>query len=230
MDRIKSTVSADEAGPVAQLYSRGGRFETMEQAYNGEKLGHTWKRPLCVYNEQVGTTIDSYSGKRHVGTPTHHAPRFWDGSLLREHYSEGEWPLLAFSFKSNLMNSYAIGLERLRMIKPYNPVLLHHNDAKKFGVQHGDTISIESPGGKVLALALVGDNVHEGALGIEHGYGHRELGAASHVIDGEERAGNPNLSAGVNINDWAFLTPPVKTAQPLGLRTSSGAAIRQDSQ
>ncbi|MGO1500364.1 MAG: molybdopterin dinucleotide binding domain-containing protein [Marinobacter sp.] len=227
MDQIKSTVSADEAGPVAQLYSRGGRFETMEQAYDGEKLGHAWKRPLCVYNEQVGTTIDSYSGKRHVGTPTHHAPRFWDGSLLREHYSEGEWPLLAFSFKSNLMNSYAIGLERLRMIKPYNPVLLHHNDAEKFGVQHGDTISIESPGGKVLALALVGDNVHEGALGIEHGYGHRELGAASHVIDGEERAGNPYLSAGVNINDLGFSDPTRKDGTATWLENVSGAAIRQ---
>lgn len=227
MDRIKSTVSAEEAGPVAQLYSRGGRFETMEKAYDGEKLGHAWKRPLCVYNEQVGTTIDSYSGKRHVGTPTHHAPRFWDGSLLREHYPEKEWPLLAFSFKSNLMNSYAIGLERLRMIKPYNPVLLHHNDAKKFGVQHGDTISIESPGGKVLALALVGDNVHEGALGIEHGYGHRELGAASHVIDGEERAGNPYLSAGVNINDLGFSDPTRKDGTATWLENVSGASIRQ---
>ncbi|MDN6318210.1 MAG: tetrathionate reductase subunit TtrA [Marinobacter sp.] len=227
MDRIKSTVSAEEAGPVAHLYSRGGRFETMEKAYDGEKLGHTWTRPLCVYNEQVGTTIDSYSGKRHVGTPTHHAPRFWDGSLLREHYSEEEWPLLAFSFKSNLMNSYAIGLERLRMIKPYNPVLLHHNDAKKFGVSHGDTISIESPGGKVLALALVGDNVHEGALGIEHGYGHRELGAASHIIDGKERAGNPYLSAGVNINDLGFSDPTRKDGTATWLENVSGAAIRQ---
>lgn len=126
----------------------------MEKAYDGDKLGHVWSRPLCVYNEAVGTRIDSYSGKRLVGTPTHHEPRFWDGSLLRDHYSEDDWPLLAFSFKSNLMNSYAIGLERLRMIKPYNPVFLHRNDAEKFGVRHGDTISIESPGGKVLALAL----------------------------------------------------------------------------
>ena len=146
---------------------------------------------------------------------------------MREHYPEEEWPLLAFSFKSNLMNSYAIGLERLRMIKPYNPVLLHHNDAKKFGVQHGDTISIESPGGKVLALALVGDNVHEGALGIEHGYGHRELGAASHVIDGEERAGNPHLSAGVNINDLGFSDPTRKDGTATWLENVSGAAIRQ---
>ncbi|MDO6441968.1 molybdopterin dinucleotide binding domain-containing protein [Marinobacter sp. 2_MG-2023] len=227
LERIQSTVAEDEAGPVAHLYSRGGRFETMESAYDGEKLGHAWARPLCVYNEQVGTSIDSYSGKRLVGTPTHHEPRFWDGSLLRDHYPEEEWPLLAFSFKSNLMNSYAIGLERLRMIKPYNPVLLHRNDAEKFGVRHGDTISIESPGGKVLALALVGENVHEGALGIEHGYGHRELGAASHVIDGEERAGNPYLAAGVNINDLGFSDPTRKDGTATWLENVSGASVRQ---
>ncbi|MFP3978793.1 molybdopterin dinucleotide binding domain-containing protein [Marinobacter sp. KMM 10035] len=227
LDRIKSTVAGDEVGPVAHLYSRGGRFETMEKAYDKDKLGHAWKRPLCVYNEAVGTAIDSYSGKRLVGTPTHHAPRFWDGSLLRDHYPESEWPLLAFSFKSNLMNSYAIGLERLRMIKPYNPVLLHRNDAEKFGVRHGDTISIESPGGKVLALALVGDNVHEGALGIEHGYGHRELGAASHIIDGQERVGNPYLAAGVNINDLGFADPTRKDGTATWLENVSGASVRQ---
>ncbi|PCM46208.1 molybdopterin dinucleotide binding domain-containing protein [Marinobacter sp. ANT_B65] len=227
MSRIKSTVAEDEAGPVAHLYSRGGRFEIMEKAYDGDRTGHAWARPLCVYNEQVGTSIDSYSGRRLVGTPTHHKPRFWDGSLLRDHFSEQEWPLLAFSFKSNLMNSYAIGLERLRMIKPYNPVLMHRNDAEKFGVRHGDTISIESPGGKVLALALVGDNVHEGAIGIEHGYGHRELGAASHIIDGEERAGNSFLAAGVNINDLGFSDPTRKDGTATWLENVSGASVRQ---
>ncbi len=227
LDRIRDTVSEDEAGPVARLYSRGGRFETMDKAYNNEKLGHAWSRPLCVYNEAVGTAIDSYSGRRFVGTPTHHEPRFWDGSRLRDHYPESDWPLLAFSFKSNLMNSYAIGLERLRMIKPYNPVLMHHNDAVRFGVRHGDTISIESPGGKVLALALVGDNVHEGAIGIEHGYGHRELGASSHIIDGQERAGNPYLAAGVNINDLGFSDPTRRDGTATWLENVSGASVRQ---
>src|SRR5690554_612884 len=227
MDRIKATVAEDEVGPLAHLYSRGGRFETMEKAYDGDKLGHAWSRPLCVYNEDVGTAIDSYTGKRLTGTAMHHAPRFWDGSLMRDHFPESDWPLLAFSFKSNLMNSYAIGLERLRMIKPYNPVLINRKDAEKFGVQHGDTISIESPGGKVLALALVGDGVHEGAIGIEHGYGHRELGAAGHVIDGEERPGNPYLGAGVNINDLGFADPTRTDQVATWLENVSGASVRQ---
>jgi len=113
------------------------------------------------------------------------------------------------------------------MIKPYNPVLINRKDAEKFGVQHGDTISIESPGGKVLALALVGDGVHEGAIGIEHGYGHRELGAAGHVIDGEERPGNPYLGAGVNINDLGFADPTRTDQVATWLENVSGASVRQ---
>ncbi|MCL1477207.1 MULTISPECIES: molybdopterin-dependent oxidoreductase [unclassified Marinobacter] len=227
MERLQGTLAADEVGPVAHLYSRGGRFEKMKKAYDSQKLGYTWTRPLCVYNEEVGTTIDSYSGKRLVGTPMFHPPRFWDGSALRDHFTQEDWPLLAFSFKSNLMNSYAIGLERLRMIKPYNPVLLHYKDAEKYGVKHGDAIAIESPGGRVVALALVGEHVHEGALGIEHGYGHRELGAGTHVIDGEKRPGNEYLGAGVNLNDLGFADPTRKSGTATWLENVSGASVRQ---
>lgn len=227
MPRIRETLAEDEVGPVAHLYTRGGRFESMANAYKGDRVTHAWTRPLCVYNEEVGTTIDSYSGKRLVGTPTYHPPRFWDGSALRDHYPESEWPLLAFSYKSNLMNSYAIGLERLRMIKPYNPVLVNRKDAARLGVAHGNTIRIESPGGSVIAVALVTDGVKEGALGIEHGFGHRELGAASHIIDGEERPGNPHLGAGVNINDLGFADPTRASGSATWLENVTGAAIRQ---
>jgi tetrathionate reductase subunit A len=146
---------------------------------------------------------------------------------LRDHFTQEDWPLLAFSFKSNLMNSYAIGLERLRMIKPYNPVLLHYKDAEKYGVKHGDAIAIESPGGSVIALALVGEHVHQGALGIEHGYGHRELGAGTHVIDGEKRPGNEYLGAGVNLNDLGFADPTRKSGTATWLENVSGASVRQ---
>lgn len=226
MDRIRSTLKADEVGPVAHLYSRGGRFEKASEAYKGEKLKHAWQRPLCVYNEDVGTTRDSYSGERLKGTPNFQQARFWDGSLMRDHFPESDWPLLAFSFKSNLMNSYAIGLERLRMIKPYNPVLLHRDDAARFGIGHGDTVNIESPGGAVTGVALVVAGVQKGAIGIEHGYGHSELGASGHVIDGQLRKGMDFLGAGVNLNDLGF-ADPTRSGASTWLENVSGASVRQ---
>ncbi|CAM3891450.1 molybdopterin dinucleotide binding domain-containing protein [Vreelandella rituensis] len=226
MPRIERTLKPEEHGPVAYLYARGGRFEDFKDHFKGENLTSAWKRTLCVYNEQVGTSIDTRNGELNRGVPFYSMPKLADGSAMREVFTEEEWPLLAFSFKSNLMNSYAIGLERLRMIKPYNPVMMHRQDAERFGISHGDTIRIESPGGSVVALALVGEGVMPGALGIEHGYGHRDLGATPHVIDGESQPDLEWLRAGININNLGF-KDPTRSVAGTWLEPISGAAVRQ---
>ncbi|PRY71504.1 molybdopterin-dependent oxidoreductase [Halomonas ventosae] len=226
LPKLERTLKPEERGPVAYLYARGGRFEDFKDHFKGENLTSAWKRTLCVYNEQVGTSINTQTGEPNRGVPRHGLPPLADGRAMREVFTEEEWPLLAFSFKSNLMNSYAIGLERLRMIKPYNPVMMHRQDAKRFGISHGDTIRIESPGGSVVALALVGEGVMPGALGIEHGYGHRDLGATPHVIDGEAQPDLEWLRAGININDLGF-KDPTRRVDGTWLEPISGAAVRQ---
>ncbi|MFT0211558.1 molybdopterin dinucleotide binding domain-containing protein [Pseudomonas sp. F1_0610] len=223
---IERTLKAEERGPVTYMYSRGGRFEDYDQAFKDGLHKHAWLKPMCLYNEELGTAIDSLTGKRYVGHPQFQEARFYDGTPMREIYTQDEWPLLAFSFKSNLMNSYAIGLERLRMIKPYNPVLLHTEDAKAFGVAHGDIIEIESPGGKVLGMALINEGVKRGAIGIEHGFGHRELGASQHIIDGQAKPSLDWVGAGVNLNDLGF-ADPTRKVPATWLEHVSGASIRQ---
>lgn len=227
LGKIERTLPESERGPVAYLYARGGRFEEQSAAYKGDdKLGHAWQKPLCVYNPKVGTARHSQTGERLAGTPCFQQARMSDGRLMREVYPEDEWPMLAFSYKSNVMNSYAIGLERLRMIKPYNPVLLHTEDAARHGISHGDTIRIESPGRAVTALALVSGGVMKGALGIEHSFGHTELGANEHHIDGEAQPSSEWIGAGININDLGFADPTRKVSGTW-LEGVSGASVRQ---
>ncbi|GGE76893.1 tetrathionate reductase subunit TtrA [Stappia taiwanensis] len=226
LPEIEATLPAEERGPVAHLYSRGGRYQTFDKARDGEALGNPWKRTLCVWNEKVGTCIDSMTGKRLFGTARFLRPAMADGSAMRDHFGEADWPMLAFSYKSNVMNSYSVGLERLRMIKPYNPILVNHDDAERLGIAHGAEILVESPGGRLRGLAIVTKGVMPGAIGIEHSFGHTELGARDHVIDGETVPGNPWIAAGVNINDLGFADPTRKT---LGtwLEPVSGASVRQ---
>ncbi|MCC5881750.1 MAG: tetrathionate reductase subunit TtrA [Halomonas sp.] len=226
LPRLERTLKAEERARVAYLYARGGRFQDASDHFQGERLTNAWRRTLCIYNEVVGTSIDTMSGEPNRGVPGHSLPLLANKQTMREVFTEEEWPLLAFSFKSNLMNSYAIGNERLRMIKPYNPVQLHRQDAERFGIAHGDTIRIESPGGSVVGLALVSESVVPGSLGIEHGYGHRDLGATPHVIDGQTQPDMPWLRAGININDLGF-RDPTRNVDGTWLEPISGASVRQ---
>ncbi|MCI2394486.1 molybdopterin dinucleotide binding domain-containing protein [Aliiroseovarius sediminis] len=226
MPDIEATLPEEERGAVAHLYSRGGRFQKFSQAYDGEKLGNRWNRTLCLHNENVGMAIDSETGNRHRGVPELRRAALSDGTPMREVFKEDDWPLLAFSFKSNLFSAYSAGLDRLRMIKPNNPVMINTIDARQAGVSHGDMIEIESPGGSVIGVALVSDGVMRGALGIEHGFGHRELGAGSHRIDGEPYGGNQWVGAGVTLNQLGIADPTRRVAGTW-LEPISGAAVRQ---
>ncbi|MBK5928218.1 molybdopterin dinucleotide binding domain-containing protein [Rhodobaculum claviforme] len=226
MPMIEAVLPEAERGPVAQLYSRGGRHQPYAAAVSGDRLGNRWTTALCVHNETVATATDSQTGRRHPGTPIWQVPRLSDGTPMRDAFPEAEWPMLAFSFKSQLMGGYSAGLDRLRMIRPNNPVLVNDADAEALGIAHGDVIEVESPGGRITGVALVSPGVMRGALGIEHGFGHRDLGARVHRIDGVERPGNPWIGAGVTLNDLGFADP---TRGVLGtwLEPVTGAAVRQ---
>lgn len=226
MPQIIRVLPADERGPVAHLFSRGGRFDNTEAVFQGEQTHARWIRPLAVYNEQLGTTRSSETGRLYPGTPVYQPNRLADGTPMRDVFTQSDWPLLAFSFKSNLLNSYSAGLDRLRMIKPMNPVLVNLQDAQEAGIAYGDIIEIESPGGMVKGIALVTEAVMPGAIGIEHGFGHTELGASHFEIDGIQYGGNAHIGAGTAHNMLGF-ADPTRRVMGTWLEELSGAAIRQ---
>lgn len=226
MPEITRVLPAEEQGPVAHLFSRGGRFDSTTAVFDGEQTRARWTKTLAVYNEQLGTTRSSETGAYYAGTPVYRVNQLADGTPMRDVFTEADWPLLAFSFKSNLLNSYSAGLDRLRMIKPMNPVLVNRQDADAVGIAYGDLIDIESPGGTVTGLALVTDGVMRGAVGIEHGFGHTELGAGTFEIDGVQYGGNAYIGAGTAYNTLGF-ADPTRRVMGTWLEELSGAAIRQ---
>ena len=130
------------------------------------------------------------------------------------------------SFKSPLMNSYAIASPRLRGLHPSNPVSMHANDAAKLGLGHGDRIVIETPGGKREATVLVRHGIMPGVVAIEHGYGHRELGARAHRIGSQHQPEVAGLDAGVNLNDLGLADPTVN-GKSVWVDPVSGTSVRQ---
>ncbi len=205
MDELKKTLKPEEIRKVAYLYARGGRMEDYTKAYKGEHLTRAYKKPLQIYNEKVGRSINTMSGKRFVGVPTWYPQQFADGTPLTDVYPESEWPLRITSVKSNLQSSYSITSPRLRQIMPNNPISINPQDAEKAGIQSGDKVRIITPQGSAIGTALVRKGIIQGAIAIPHGYGHWELGARPHQIDGVSQPENPSLAAGVSLNKLGLL-------------------------
>lgn len=130
------------------------------------------------------------------------------------------------SFKSNLMSSITAPLLRLHSIKPSGIVAMNSQDAVKFKIAHGDLVELATPGGKVNVQVMVIDGVMPGTIAIEHGYGHKQLGATSYEIDGKVIAGDERIKQGININDLGLIDDTKQIASPW-VDWVCGSAVRQ---
>ncbi|WP_338669684.1 molybdopterin dinucleotide binding domain-containing protein [Pseudodesulfovibrio methanolicus] len=223
---IERTLKPDERGPVAAIYSRGGRFAPYSKSYDGRWLGGQWKKTLQIYNEQVGTAINSQTGETFLGVAAFVPPRLTDGRELRAVWTKDDYPFVMTSFKSNLINSYAVVLDRLRAIKPLNMVMVNDKDAAGLGLAHGDEVEIVSPAASARARVVVGDVVAPGVIAVEHGFGHRALGASDVEVDGLVIRANPGAANGFSLNDLVPADPTRRGASTLQ-EHETGAAARQ---
>jgi tetrathionate reductase subunit A len=214
-DAMQSILKPDEWKKVAYVYARGGRFEDADQAYRGETLARRYTKPVQIYDERLATTRNTMSGQRYTGTPTWIRPSLADGTPLEELFPAADWPYQVISTKSPYLSSHTAGIEKLQRFHPSNAIAMHTGDAARLGIRSGDTIRVVTPGGIVKGQALVRDGIQPGVLGIEHGFGHRELGARRHRIGEHFTTPSQLAGMGVNINDLGFADPQRQGASVL---------------
>ena len=228
---LQQKLKPGEWRQVAMLMSRGGRFDKMDDAWVDKGPNrHTrqaYAKPLQIWSEELAGFRHAMTGERYSGCPTWYPARLADGRDMRAEYPAQQWPFLLSSFKSNLMSSMSIGVNRLRQVHPHNPVSINRQDGERLGLRNGDPVRIVTPGGAVTGLALLRDGIQPGAVGIEHGYGHTELGARAHVVDGKPMPHDPALAAGVNLNDLGFGDATRGEHANVWIDWVSGAAVRQ---
>lgn len=228
---LEQKLKPGEWRQVAMLMSRGGRFDKMEDAWvdkgQNRHARQAYAKPLQVWSEELAGFRHAMTGERYSGCPTWYPARLADGRDVRAEYPARQWPFLLSSFKSNLMSSLSIGVNRLRQVHPHNPVSINRKDGERLGIRNGDAVRIVTPGGAVIGLALLRDGIQPGAVGIEHGYGHTELGARAHVVDGKAMPHDPSLAAGVNLNDLGFGDATRGEHANVWVDWVSGAAVRQ---
>ena len=227
MPDVEQRLKPEEVRRVAMVMTRGGRFDTIEDAWRGEHIKAAHKFPVQLWHEGLARMRHSMTGERYSGCPTWFAPRFADGSEMRAHFPEKDWPLSMSSYKSNLMSSMSIAADRLRQVHPHNPISMHRDDAAKLGIANGDHIEVTTPGKSVQGVALVRSGVARGAIAVEYGYGHKQLGAVAHVVDGKPTAHNPQHGRGVNLNDLGFADPTRPAKDNVWIEWVSGAVVRQ---
>jgi tetrathionate reductase subunit A len=231
VSRIQSELNArlkpDEAKKVSYLLARGGRFEEMrgarDDAGNPSKV---WPKPMMLWNPDVGSRRNSLTGEFMSGCPRLYQPALADGTPLDRAFDKSQWPLLISSYKSHTMSSMSIGSDRLRQVHPNNPVRLNEKTASRLGISTGDTVKISTPNGSVIALVECVAGVHPDCIAIEHGYGHKELGARDTVIDEIKIVANPLIRVGINMNDLNLFDPSRHGRYPL-VDWASGASARQ---
>ena len=227
MPSLKATLPEDEVGKVAFLFSRGGRHQPAAEAWTAEgKAAWPFDKPLQVWNEAVGTSRDATTGRRNAGVPGWIAPAFADGTAVAAKYPAKDWPLRLISQKSPLQNSYSIASRRLRGLHPENAAGIAAADAARLGVKTGDRIRITTPTGSVVAVAQVRHGVREGVVAVEHGFGHRELGARPHRIGDRMQPSDPGNGAGFALNDLG-LVDPTRSSPAVFVDPIAGTAVRQ---
>lgn len=227
MPSLKAMLPEDEVKKVAFLFSRGGRHQPAPEAWDQTgKAAWPFEKPLQVWNEAVGTSRDAMTGKRNSGVPGWIAPAFADGTAVEAKYPSKDWPLRLVSQKSPLQNSYSIATRRLRGLHPENAAGIAARDAARLGVKTGDRIRIATPTGSVVATAQVRPGVAEGVIAVEHGFGHRELGARPHRIGDRMQPKDPGNAAGFALNDLG-LVDPTRVSSAVFVDPIAGTAVRQ---
>lgn len=119
----------------------------------------------------------SLEGKKDAnGDPMKSLPEF----TLPDWVPDKDYPLYHINWKEaththsrTQNNPYLVGL------KGNNPLKINTQTAKKLGIKNGDEVIVESPHGKVKAMANVTEGIHPEVVGLQHGFGHWALGATA---------------------------------------------------
>jgi thiosulfate reductase/polysulfide reductase chain A len=88
-----------------------------------------------------------------------------------------EFPLFLINWKeANHTHTRSQNNPVLLELKAENPLIVNPETARKFGIEDGDAVWVESPHGKAKAKAHVSARIHPEVVGAQHGFGHTALG------------------------------------------------------
>ena len=225
---FKERLKQEELGPTLFMLTRGGRYEPLDNLYDGEFFHKSMRSAFeCkLYDENIARKIHSHSGKHFDGLPVFDEPRFWDGTAYSALWKKDEYPFVLAGFKSNLRSPYSVVLPRITALGEENFIQMHEDDARKAGLKNGDNARVKfGTGTSFIGVVQADKSVAKGVVSVGHGFGHTAMGAQDITIDGTVLPGIKARSGGICSNFASANDPTVKGASLLR-EMYTGASIR----
>ncbi len=212
----KAAVPADLWLSVVSLINRGGRFESMEKAYSGNKVGHTWKGMWNIYVEKVAKGKNSMNGKNFDGLPKVESVLDCTG----EEVNDAGYDLTLITYKEVTGGqSRTHGSGWSSAILPENFIYLNSVDARNLGLESGDKARIVGPtlqkafdlgdgrSHDTVGIVKVIEGLRPGVTSVAWSYGHWAYGSNDVEIDGETVKGSELRASGIVPNPAMRLDP-----------------------
>jgi len=233
----QTAVGPDLWKRVVYVLNRGGRFEQLSGAYDGEHMAHKFAGTFHLYIERAAKAKDSITGKAFDGLPFYSDPVNSKGEKIVDDGYDLKLITFkeAFASQSRTPGTYWSQTSLL----PENHVLVQKRDAKRMGLNNGDKVLVTSkslPDGEIdLGNGLkrrtegtvkIIEGLRPGVVAISHHYGHWAYGSEDVVVDGKTMKGDKRRGKGLSVNALMRLDDHTKTGpltDPVG-----GSAVFND--
>lgn len=166
---VPAGASMDGDGVVRDSQGDAIGVKIWDKYYTGF---NTPSRKFELYSTDVGDKVDAN------GESIPQLPEYKEADIKPDY----QYPLYLINWKevshTGVRTQNNIWLDEL---KHSNPLAIHPETAERMGVRTGDTVWVETENAKDRATALLTDRVHPEVVGMQHGFGHWNLGE---VADG----------------------------------------------
>ncbi len=230
-EKWKAAVGEDLWPSVVYLLNHGGRFESADNAYDGDMMKHQAKVTWHLFVERAAKIKDSMTGEEWDGLARVEPVRHSTGA---EYAGSGEVALITFKEifggHSRTISNYWTNIALQN--KGENFVLMNKEFARGLGVDDGDKVKLVSasnptgvwPIGNGHDRDVVGrvkriQGMRPGVAAVSWHFGHWAYGSSDLEIDGETIKGDDRRAKGVCPNAAMDLDEAMQTTcltDPIG--------------
>ncbi len=203
---------------VVYLLNRGGRFESADKAYDGDKMHHKFGKQWNLFVEKVAQGKNSMTGEHFDGLPRVEPITDAAGNPMQ---ADGDFHLITYKEVTG-GQSRTVSAYWLDAVLPENFVYINRRDAERLGLKSGDLVRLTSsslPEGKfdlgdgrtyeVKGRVRVIEGIRPGTVAVSWSYGHWAYGSNDVVVDGKVIKGDSRRGTGTVPNPAMWLDPVV---------------------